>query len=382
MEKKEAGRNLENVQPSIIAAVILSVFVVFELFSLVGWLQGPTSFLPNPIDILLGFVSCVAGVLGIYGLSRGRAEGKHLALLASALATVLGCYGLIVVLSITNLNQASLVLSLAEVFLGPLAVLEVRATFKQPDGRGSASLFQNERSVDGSFLIEAVDVKKEYCIGPTVVPAINGISINVRKGEFVSIMGPSGSGKSTLLNLLGALDRPSSGQVLIGGEDISRLDDKGLARLRNEKIGFVFQAYNLISRSSVYRNMELPALVGGRSREERLKKVGDLLDIVGLGDKGPRKPKTLSGGEQQRVAIARALINDPEIVFADEPTGNVDSKTGSGIMRFLRKLNSEREATIIVVTHDLEVAKMTDKIIYLKDGKMAREEVVGGRLNE
>jgi putative ABC transport system ATP-binding protein len=211
-----------------------------------------------------------------------------------------------------------------------------------------------------------------------VVLAVDGLSMRMRKGEFVAIMGPSGSGKSTLLNLIGALDRPSSGKVLIDGVDISKLDETGLAKLRNEKIGFIFQAYNLIARSTVLRNMELPALVRGYPKEERLRKVHELLAVVGLEDKVLRKPKTLSGGEQQRVAIARALMNDPQIVLADEPTGNVDSKTGRVIMNFLRKLNLEKGTTIIVVTHDPEVARMADRILYLRDGKVVKEEIVGG----
>jgi putative ABC transport system ATP-binding protein len=202
--------------------------------------------------------------------------------------------------------------------------------------------------------------------------------MNVQKGEFVAIMGPSGSGKSTLLNLLGALDKPSSGRILIDGVNISGLNENELAKLRNEKVGFVFQAYNLISRSSVMRNMELPALVKGYSKEERQKRVRDLLTVVGLNDKMVRQPKTLSGGEQQRVAIARALINDPEIVLADEPTGNVDSQTGRMIMEFLRRLNSERGTTVIVVTHSSDVANMADRIIYIRDGRISREERAGG----
>jgi putative ABC transport system ATP-binding protein len=191
-------------------------------------------------------------------------------------------------------------------------------------------------------------------------------------------MGPSGSGKSTLLNLFGALDRPTSGKILIDGVDISKLDDEELAKIRNEKIGFVFQAYNLIARSTVKRNMELPMLVKGYSKEERMRRIRDLLSVVGLQDKLYRRPKTLSGGEQQRIAIARALVNDPEIILADEPTGNVDSKTGHVIMSFFRKLNKERGTTVVVVTHDPEVARMTDRIIYIRDGKIFKEENLRG----
>ncbi|MCD6088755.1 ABC transporter ATP-binding protein [Candidatus Bathyarchaeota archaeon] len=228
--------------------------------------------------------------------------------------------------------------------------------------------------LENQYVIETRNLVKKYFLGSNVINAVNGIDLKIRRGEFVSIMGPSGSGKSTLLNLLGALDKPTSGKVLIDGVDISQLDDKGLAKLRNEKIGFVFQAYNLIARSTVKRNMELPALVKGCSKEERMRKIKELLSIVGLSDKMYRKPTTLSGGEQQRVAIARALMNDPDIILADEPTGNVDSKTGRVIMNFFRRLNRERGTTMVVVTHDPEVARMTDRIIYIRDGRIFREE--------
>jgi putative ABC transport system ATP-binding protein len=174
--------------------------------------------------------------------------------------------------------------------------------------------------------------------------------------------------------LLGALDKPTAGQIKIDGVDISNLNENQLAKVRNEKIGFVFQAYNLIARSSVSHNMELPALVKGYSKEKRAEKIAYLLDTVNLGNKAPVKPKTLSGGEQQRIAICRALINDPEIILADEPTGNLDSKTGQAIMDFFRNLNTEKKTTIIIVTHDPEVAKRTDRIIYFRDGTILKEE--------
>ena len=184
-------------------------------------------------------------------------------------------------------------------------------------------------------------------------------------------MGPSGSGKSTLLNCLGALDRATNGKIFIDGVDISQLDNEGLAWLRNRKIGFIFQSYNLISRSLVGQNVEVPALVtslGAKKREEKAKR---LLESVGLGDKYNRYPRTLSGGEQQRVAIARALMNDPSILLADEPTGNLDSKSGTVVMEILQKLNQELGVTAVVVTHDPEVANLTNRIYYLKDGKNA-----------
>ncbi|RLI34415.1 hypothetical protein DRO55_06560, partial [Candidatus Bathyarchaeota archaeon] len=212
------------------------------------------------------------------------------------------------------------------------------------------------------YAVEVIDLFKEYVVGPVVVPAINGLSLKVKRGEFISVMGPSGCGKSTLLNLIGALDRPTSGRILIDGVDLSTMDDRALARLRNEKIGFVFQAYNLINRSTVFRNVELPLLVKSIPREERARRVMEMLRVVGLEDKANMRPKMLSGGEQQRVAIARALINRPSIILADEPTGNLDSKSGRNVIDFMKKLNREFGTTIIVVTHDREIAEMTDRI--------------------
>lgn len=232
----------------------------------------------------------------------------------------------------------------------------------------------NPVSKAGDYAVEAIDVWKKYVLGPTTVGAVNGLSMKVPRGEFLAIMGPSGSGKSTLLNLLGALDRPSAGRVLIDGVDISTLDDTNLAKLRNEKIGLVFQSYNLVDRAQVIRNMELPAMVKGYSKRERLDRIHSLLQMVGLDSKANRKPKTLSGGEQQRIAIARALVNDPPIVLADEPTGNLDSKTGRDIMNFLQKMCTEKRTTLIMVTHSREVAEMADRIINFRDGTIVNEE--------
>ena len=179
-------------------------------------------------------------------------------------------------------------------------------------------------SGDG-YAIETVDLKKTYLMGLVKVHALRGVNLKIRHGEAVSIVGPSGSGKSTLLNMLGALDTPTSGKILIDGKDITRLGERALARFRNRKIGFIFQSYNLIDRSKVTKNVELPAIVAGMPKKTRDERVHELLDLVGLGDKADRKPNALSGGEQQRVAIARALINDPAFILADEPTGNLDS---------------------------------------------------------
>ncbi|MHA1627309.1 MAG: ABC transporter ATP-binding protein [Candidatus Asgardarchaeia archaeon] len=234
----------------------------------------------------------------------------------------------------------------------------------------------NHLSSQGKYSVELVDLNKVYDTGYIKVHALKDINLKIRRGEFVAIMGPSGSGKSTLLNLLGALDRPTSGKVLIDGIDISRLSNDELARLRNEKIGFVFQSYNLINRSKIIRNVELPALIKGIPKKERVKKAIQLLEVLGLSNVQNRTPKTLSGGQQQRVAIARALINDPEIILADEPTGNLDSVSGKEVVGYLRRMNEKFGTTIILVTHDREMAEMVDRIVYLKDGRIIGEEIM------
>jgi putative ABC transport system ATP-binding protein len=223
------------------------------------------------------------------------------------------------------------------------------------------------------YAAETINLTKIYKSGIYEVHALRNINIKIRRGEFLAVAGPSGSGKSTLLNLLGTLDQPTSGRILIDGVDTSRLSGGELARLRSRKIGFVFQAYNLINRTSVLRNLELPAMVLGIPAGERRRRALKLLELLGLKDMAYRKPTELSGGEQQRVAIARALINNPALVLADEPTGNLDSKTGRGIFELLRRLCHEQGATVVVVTHNLELASMTDRIIHLRDGMVVRE---------
>ena len=227
-----------------------------------------------------------------------------------------------------------------------------------------------------NYAVETVNLTKIYRSNSVEVYALVDVNLKIRRGEFVAVVGPSGSGKSTLLNLLGVLDKPTSGYVLIDGINTSTMDSAKLAKLRNEKIGFIFQAYNLINRTTVLRNVELPAIVRGVPKKERIKRAMELLELTGLADKFNRKPLTLSGGEQQRVAIARALINNPTIILADEPTGNLDSKTGYEIFGLLRKLSEERGATVIVVTHNLELANLTDRIIYLRDGRVEGEKVL------
>jgi len=225
------------------------------------------------------------------------------------------------------------------------------------------------------FAIETLDLKKSYKMGLITVHALRGVNLKIRHGEMISVVGPSGSGKSTLLNMLGALDTPTSGKIFIDGSDISRMGERVLARFRNRKIGFIFQSYNLIDRSKVTKNVELPAIVADMPKKLRDRRVHELLDLVGLGDKANRRPNALSGGEQQRVAIARALINDPAFILADEPTGNLDSKTGEEIQSLLIRVNQEKNATIVVVTHNLELAERTGRILHLRDGVVEKERV-------
>ena len=216
------------------------------------------------------------------------------------------------------------------------------------------------------------DLKKTYLLGEVKVPALRGVNMEIKRGEMVSIMGPSGSGKTTLLNLLGGLDRPTAGKIWIDGVDISTLSDSELVRLRLDKIGFIFQQYYLVPWLTALANVEIPLMLKNIPRKERRKKAMKLLELVGLGKRMHHEPSKLSGGEQQRVAIARALANDPSIILADEPTGNLDTKTGAEIVNLLKRLNSEENVTVIVVTHDPEVAKETQRILRIRDGVIER----------
>ena len=222
------------------------------------------------------------------------------------------------------------------------------------------------------IVIQTIDIKKIYHMGNVEVHALAGVSFKIRRGEVVAIMGPSGSGKSTLMNLLGCLDRPTSGSYILDGEEVSTLDDNELAGIRNRKVGFVFQSFNLLPRQSALSNVELPMRYAGVTRD-RVDRARAALDSVGLADRMGHKPTELSGGQQQRVAVARALVNNPAILMADEPTGNLDSKSGKEIIDLLLNLNRTSGTTLIVVTHDQAIASQTQRIIRLRDGLLEEE---------
>lgn len=224
-------------------------------------------------------------------------------------------------------------------------------------------------------MIKLEGLTKIYNLGRVQVPALRDVNMTVERGEFVAVMGPSGSGKSTLMNILGCLDRPTAGRYFLDGQDVSSLDEKALAAIRNRKIGFVFQTFNLLPRQNLLRNVELPMIYAGVGREERRRRAMQALEKVGLADRVDHKPNEISGGQKQRAAIARALVNNPLIILADEPTGNLDTRTGEEIMALFQQLNREG-VTIVLVTHEREIAEHANRIIHFRDGRLVKDEKV------
>jgi putative ABC transport system ATP-binding protein len=218
-------------------------------------------------------------------------------------------------------------------------------------------------------LIEIRALTKEYLLGEQSVRALDGVSLTIERGEYVAIVGPSGSGKSTLMNLVGCLDTPTSGEYFLNGQDVAKLDDDQLATIRNREIGFVFQTFNLLARASAFQNVELPLIYAGMGASERRTRAQKAIDAVGLSDRSHHKPNELSGGQRQRVAIARALVNQPSIILADEPTGNLDSRTGDEIMQVFAGLQQAGN-TIIMVTHEPDIARHCRRVVRLKDGRI------------
>ncbi len=231
-----------------------------------------------------------------------------------------------------------------------------------------------DKSMPPDALIQLSDVRKVYHLDETEVEALRGVSLSIEKGEYVALMGPSGSGKSTLMNTLGCLDRPTSGSYLLDGEEVATMSRDARADLRNRKFGFVFQSFNLLVRTSALENVELPLLYShSTSSRERRRRAVELLHRVGLGDRMDHHPGQLSGGQQQRVAIARALVNGPSVLMADEPTGNLDTKTSKEVMQLFQVLNEESQITIILVTHEQDIARFAKRIVVLRDGRVVED---------
>src|SRR5918996_297589 len=233
---------------------------------------------------------------------------------------------------------------------------------------------ENSKNVE-SLALRVANISKVFDSRAGRFVALKNINFSIRRGEFISIVGPSGSGKSTLLNILGALDRPSYGRLFVNNVDVFSLSDIQIARIRNNLIGFIFQSYNLINRTTVLKNVEIPGILSGMKKNERIDRALRLLDILGIKDKAKSSPSNLSGGEQQRVAIARAIMNNPAVILADEPTGNLDTKTGQDVFNLLKMLSNKFRRTIIMVTHNPDLSKETDRVIHLKDGIIEKEAI-------
>jgi len=227
--------------------------------------------------------------------------------------------------------------------------------------------------VQSETVVELIDVTKTYRLGEVQVQALRGVNMKASRGEIVAIMGPSGSGKSTILNLVGALDRPTSGKVIIAGKDISKMPENRLGDIRRGSIGYIFQFYNLIPVLTAYENVELPMLIAGIGKEKRIARTHELMELVGLADRADHRPDELSGGEQQRVAVARALSKRPPLVLADEPTGDLDSKSGLQVMTVLKDLAKKELSTVVMVTHDHQMASLADRILEIRDGRIVKE---------
>ena len=232
-----------------------------------------------------------------------------------------------------------------------------------------------------STVISVKNLVKTYVVGEVQVKALRGIDLDVERGEFLAVSGTSGSGKSTFMHIVGCLDKPTSGQYLLDGEDVSRMSKDALAAVRNKKIGFVFQGFNLLSRTSALDNVELPLLYGSGAMKtvQRHKRAAEMLDLVGLGDRADHHPNQLSGGQQQRVAIARALINNPSILLADEPTGNLDSQTSIEVMGIFQRLNQERGITVVLITHEMDIAEYGTRTVTFRDGQVVADKAVARR---
>lgn len=265
-----------------------------------------------------------------------------------------------------------------QIFLEPNEMENTNTFTKNDDpylqnGNECSNNNDNFEKTNRLTILKALKISKNFesPAGDNII--LKDINFCVKKGEFVSIVGPSGSGKSTLLNIIGALDRPSTGKIFLKNIDIFSLSDRKMAKVRNQFIGFIFQSYNLINRTTVLQNVEIPAIIAGLDQNEITQRALRLLNILGIKDKANQKPLDLSGGQQQRVAIARALMNNPAIILADEPTGNLDTKTGEDVFRLLKMISSKYNRTIVMVTHNPDLAKETDKTIYVRDGMIEKE---------